>query len=457
MKKFTKEITALLTSAMISATATAPVASAEEIVRTAGVPLPPEDYIEKGVATIGEVALPDDYIESPTTTTTTTTTTRTIGTQTGSVTTTTTTMPPVMGGFPLPDKYTTTTRIPAVVGNMFPSDEYTETTTTTRLVGTEIRTTTTTTTTTIPPLMGTVTRETTTTTMPVEEIPPYAGVVAAPDGDINGDYNFDIADVVMLRKKLLNTDNTFTYDQWYNADLNYDNEVDIFDYVAMRNALIKESITRLITVDDIIELSRKGMELTLTDFEPYYGVDIGSGIYILKYEILNRDGLYLLVGHDGIDEKPIYVYLVNAETNEQTDIRTEEFQKMLKFFSGAENNEQNRTAALTLGKYMLEKLKDGTYTLDTEIYSNNVTKLMDAKHAALYDKDVFSYLWFVDEHTVGLKLNAGLLDVYGYLVTDGTVNYEPYTQVSVSDQGFDGDSLYIEWSDGDLYYFTAGL
>ena len=82
---------------------------------------------------------------------------------------------------------------------------------------------------------------------------------------------------------------------------------------------------------------------------------------------------------------------------------------------------------------------------------------MDAKHAALYDKDVFSYLWFVDEHTVGLKLNAGLLDVYGYLVTDGSVNYEPYTQVSVSDQGFDGDSLYIEWSDGDLYYFTAGL
>lgn len=335
MKKFTKEITALLTSAMISATATATVASAEEIVRTAGVPLPPEDYIEKGVATIGEVAPPDDYIEY--TTTTTTTTTRTIGTQTGSVTTTTTTMPPVMGGFPLPDKYTTTTTMPPVMGGFPLPDDYT--TTTTRLVGTEIRTTTTTTTTTIPPLAGTVTRETstttipplmgtsvgTTTTTPGEELPPLMGEVAPPDGDINGDYNFDIADAVMLRRKLLNTDDKFTDYEWYNADLNYDGEVDIFDYVEMRNALIRESITRLITVDDIIELSRKGMELTLTDFEPYYGVDIGSGIYILKYEILNRDGLYLLVGHDGSDEKPIYVYLVNAKTNERIDIRTAEF------------------------------------------------------------------------------------------------------------------------------------
>jgi hypothetical protein len=340
MRKFTKEITALLTSAMISATANAPVASAEEIVRTAGVPLPPEDYIEGSVATIGEVALPDDYIEYPTTTmpplmgkdtppddyieyttTTTTTTTRTIGTQTGSVTTMTTTMPPIMGG-------------------MLPPDDYTATpTTTTRLVGTEIRTTTTTTTTTIPPLAGTVTRETSTTTIPPlmgtsvgmttttpeEELPPLMGDVAPPDGDINGDYNFDIADAVTLRRKLLNTDDKFTDYEWYNADLNYDGEVDIFDYVEMRNALIRESITRLITVDDIIELSKKGMELTLTDFEPYYGVDIGSGIYILKYEILNRDVLYLLVGHDGSDEKPIYVYLANAETNERIDIRTAGF------------------------------------------------------------------------------------------------------------------------------------
>ena len=79
---------------------------------------------------------------------------------------------------------------------------------------------------------------------------------------------------------------------------------------------------RKLTLDDVVMLAQKGDALTWSDFERYYGRDIGSGLYIMRYEI---DELFdVLVG--GVpDETPMYIYLrVNNEAGDRIDIRTED-------------------------------------------------------------------------------------------------------------------------------------
>jgi len=79
---------------------------------------------------------------------------------------------------------------------------------------------------------------------------------------------------------------------------------------------------RKLTLDDVVMLSQKGDALSWSDFERYQGWDVGSGLYIMRYEI---DELFdVLVG--GVpDETPWYIYLrVNNEADDRIDIRTED-------------------------------------------------------------------------------------------------------------------------------------
>ena len=77
-----------------------------------------------------------------------------------------------------------------------------------------------------------------------------------------------------------------------------------------------------LTLDDVVMLSQKGDALSWSDFERYQGREVGSGLYIMRYEI---DKLFdVLVG--GVpDETPWYIYLrVNNEADDRIDIRTED-------------------------------------------------------------------------------------------------------------------------------------
>ncbi len=279
-------------------------------------------------------------------------------------------------------------------------------------------------------------------------------------GDINDDGAFNVSDVVLLQKWLLAVPDMLLAN-WKAADFCEDNQLDVFDLCLMKTALIEQEQPRQITADEIIALAKKGYDLTVADFAPFKGEDVGSGLFVMKYEIADReDQLYLLVGHDGASEKPIYADLVRIDTDRRMDIRSEEFKEVIEAYEHWDDGkdcEKNRASARTLGNYALEKRKDGTYSLDTVIDCENASELMDEETAALMDKYVFTYMDFMDEHTVMLHLNYGLLDVHGYLVTDGTIAFEPDTQVSVPDHCCDGDVINIEQADGNLYYFTAGL
>ena len=215
------------------------------------------------------------------------------------------------------------------------------------------------------------------------------------------------------------------------------------------------------TVDDIIELSKKGDALISSDFAPFTGEDVGSGLNIMRYEIENKPGLCLLVGYDGITNKPLYVEIVDETSAEErsVDIRSEEFSQALEWFNAAKNandSEENRESARKLGKYALEKLADGTFTTDTVITRSNASKLMDEEFAAIMNSRIFTSVEFIDQHTVIMELSPLLFGVKGYIVTDGTTVFENDSQVSMPGRGYDGDVINIGWSEGDVCYFEAG-
>ncbi|MDE5771384.1 MAG: dockerin type I repeat-containing protein [Ruminococcus sp.] len=162
MRKFTKEITALIASVAIGTVAGigAISASSEEIVQTAG-----------------EAMIPDETIS------------------------------------------TTEPEIPPVDGGLLPTDEWIEPTTEEEF----------------PPTAGVDMPEPTTE----EELPPLMGDIAPADGDVNGDGSFNVADVVLFQKWLLNVPDVNLYN-WMAADLYMDGKLDVFDLCLMKKALIEK-------------------------------------------------------------------------------------------------------------------------------------------------------------------------------------------------------------------------
>lgn len=167
MRKFTKEITALIASAAICTVAGVGTfsASSEDMVTTAGVDMIPDETI----------------------------------------CTTEPTLPPVDGGLLPSDEWVEPTpepTLPPLAGDPLPSDEWIEPTT-------------------------------------EEEIPPIMGDMALADGDINDDGSFNIADVVLFQKWLLNEPD-LNISNLTAADFYMDGNLDVFDLCLMKRALIEK-------------------------------------------------------------------------------------------------------------------------------------------------------------------------------------------------------------------------
>lgn len=68
-----------------------------------------------------------------------------------------------------------------------------------------------------------------------------------------------------------------------------------------------------LTLEQVIERSHQGQELSWEDFENYESTEIGSGLYILRYEI--DENYYLLIGGTSPKREPSYIRLVNVSSN----------------------------------------------------------------------------------------------------------------------------------------------
>ncbi|MEK4513461.1 hypothetical protein EJP82_08410 [Paenibacillus anaericanus] len=83
-----------------------------------------------------------------------------------------------------------------------------------------------------------------------------------------------------------------------------------------------------LSLENVIELSIKGNELSWKDFKIYDSTDIGSGLYIQHYDIDEK--YYLLIGGGSIDEKPMYIRLVKANNSDDyIDIRTDDIDEFI--------------------------------------------------------------------------------------------------------------------------------
>lgn len=177
MRKFTKEISALIATAAIGTAAGigAFSASSEDMVTTAGVNMNPDATICTTELPLVEGLLVPEPTEE---------------------------LPP-LGGVPLPpDDIIEPTTLPPLAGEPLPPDEWIESTT-------------------------------------EEEIPPMMGDIAPPDGDINGDGSLNMADIVLFQKWLLNQPGLEINDLTA-ADLYMDGKLDVFDLCLMKKALIEK-------------------------------------------------------------------------------------------------------------------------------------------------------------------------------------------------------------------------
>ncbi len=82
-----------------------------------------------------------------------------------------------------------------------------------------------------------------------------------------------------------------------------------------------------LTLEKVIELSAKGEELTWSDFEQYAYEDVGSGLYIYRYDI---DSNYELRIGGTPSVEPMYIHLVlKANMDNYIDIRTDDVHEFI--------------------------------------------------------------------------------------------------------------------------------
>lgn len=75
-----------------------------------------------------------------------------------------------------------------------------------------------------------------------------------------------------------------------------------------------------LTLEDVIALSKKGQDLSWSDFAQYDYMETGSGLYIRVYEI--ADSFELWIGGSDPDSEPMYIYLTLADDlDTKIDIR----------------------------------------------------------------------------------------------------------------------------------------
>lgn len=269
-------------------------------------------------------------------------------------------------------------------------------------------------------------------------------------GDLNNDGFFSISDLVILQRWLIGEGEL---DEWQNVDYDKDGIVDIFDFCIMKSELLKKiSSPHEISDDELIILlvNSHPRELTWSDLENFTYTETDNGVY--EYPFEEHEYIKLIVSGSRDSESPETVEFVSDDNYEQAEDFYQVRYELLLWIYEPENDAATQDRARKIGEYALSQLKQGVYSVDTEIYDYQVHDMMSDDIADLwyFDDDIhingekmFTALYFIDEHTVALVLDKGWWTSYSYLITDGTTEYQVDEFV---------DDFYIDWKDGNLYY-----
>ena len=163
-------------------------------------------------------------------------------------------------------------------------------------------------------------------------------------GDANCDGQVDLSDAVMIMQALANpnkygidgtAERHLTEQGQINGDIDGDG-ITVGDAQAIQMKLLgldkvdhqndKTDVVEqkpLITVEDILNLSKKDEELTWSDFEKYKYTDVGSGLYIWEFEVDKCRDTKLKIGGGNLEEKPDYIKLT-MWTGVDVDVRNDD-------------------------------------------------------------------------------------------------------------------------------------
>ncbi|MDE6833071.1 MAG: dockerin type I repeat-containing protein, partial [Ruminococcus sp.] len=218
-------------------------------------------------------------------------------------------------------------------------------------------------------------------------------------GDCNGDGQFTISDVVMFQKWLSGTGDLT---DWKNADLTFDNKLDIFDLVLMKQAVIENMPTinydyKEVSVDDITILKQEILsrypDTDMKDFTFKYNPD-----HPQTYSQRKAFDIY----YKGVKLKGDERYNICASVYERNDGLRE---VDMNFLKTPEEIMEVDTSVKHLSRYEMKKL------LDSEEYPE-LTIYVDYE-----DKPVLAYR-LEDE-------NGGGATIYD-AVTGEKIKYIPY-------------------------------
>ena len=111
-----------------------------------------------------------------------------------------------------------------------------------------------------------------------------------------------------------------------------------------------------LTLEKVIELSQKGEELNWSDFAEYESVEVGSGLYILHYEL--DETFDLLIG--GVPSvEPMYMRLASdTNHNKFVDIRTDDVEAFIEQIRSQTDDDIYRLSSENISSYLVEKLDE---------------------------------------------------------------------------------------------------
>ena len=222
---------------------------------------------------------------------------------------------------------------------------------------------------------------------------------------------------------------------------------------------------RNMKLQDVLQLARKGDSLTWDDLlQNFYGYPMTYGRFTMDFPLEDRPTIILAARDTNENGAPLTLYLYNTWGKKSPDIRSDEFMQeaitnsVRPWWAGPENLPENRGYALTLANYAFSEVKAGNYHVNFEIFAYNChTYISDNEMCELLlNKGIFHKLHIIDEHNVILPMNDSYEYNDGYLVTDGSVSYSVGDYVTVPDERYDQNRVYINDADGNVYFYSAG-
>ncbi|MDD4772669.1 MAG: hypothetical protein PHZ09_03600, partial [Eubacteriales bacterium] len=182
-----------------------------------------------------------------------------------------------------------------------------------------------------------------------------------------------------------------------------------------------------LTLDDVTALSQKGEALSWADFERFYYVETGSGLYIRVYEI---DSLFSLwIGGAGLDIEPMYISLrTGTEPEYAVDIRWEDVKdfigrhRNLRVYRSVSDNSDDSEFCKRAEVVLYD---DGTFTFTFSPVSSYLgygTYETDDERLILNTDDgQYTYVFDMTDDTLVFNAAASAYQLWQYGITDGSV------------------------------------